>query len=297
MDYTAENIYRSSADLIIKTNEQYWGVDQEDSSKNEWIYVLHDVHTRFSLCVLENIVAKGLQEKERLPLAAIISGRADYLMKLVDKIDGSFGIQQRFHPSYHDYNSKEIEDIAKRMAAETYGDKEKLIDLTYRNVRFGDSIYDDILRGGDVRNRGKVFNCFDISQEQYYCYIRNALAIIDQAFEIFSVMPPRFLITTQYFYTKGLYAHVAKAMGATILITSIDCPSIIVQVKPDNRALSEIKIADIFRAKMGTCLAEYQTAGTVPENLFVIDMAHTKNGGQISGLQNRKNVLDRKSVV
>lgn len=289
MDHIAETNYRKSADLMIQVNEQYWPIDLE--VEDDWIYVLHDVHTRFSICTLEDIVAKGLQGKERLSVAGIISGRADFLMELVDQIDRSFGIEQRFHPSYHDYNSEEIENLAKKMADETYGEKEKLIELTYRNVRFGDVLYDDILRGGDVRNRGKTFSCFEISQEQYYCYIRNALAIIDQAYEIFSSRPPRYLVTSQYFYTKGLYAHVAKVLGAKIIIPSIDCPDIVIQVNPDNRALSEIKVADTLRAKMEKCLAGYQANECTPENFFVMDPMYPEQFKITNKTSKKKNIF------
>lgn len=291
MNYIAERDYRNSADIMIRANEQYWRMDPETANGDGWIYVLHDVHIRFSLCALESIVAKGIQEKEHLPLVSIISGRADYLMELVDQIDRSFGIDQRFHPSYHDYNSEEIEALAKKLASETYGDKGKLVGLTYRNVQFGDVLYDDILRGGDVRNRGKVFSCFDISQEQYCGYIRNALAIIDQAYEIFHARPPRYLVTTQYFYTKGLYAHVAKALGAKILITSIECPDIITQVNPDPRALSEVKVMDTTRVRMEKCLAGYSRNETISENLFVMETTHTEPLRIPEQLCGRKNIF------
>lgn len=105
-------------------------------------------------------------------------------------------------------------------------------------------------------------------------------------------MPPCYLVTTEYFYTKGLYAHVAKALGAKIIITSIDFPDIVTWVNSDHGALSEIKVADMIRAKMEKCLAGYQTNERTPENLFVVDMKSAKKEGQILGLKNgKKNVF------
>ena len=99
MDYIAENDYRYATNLLIRANEQYWYPNSGITKDEGWIYVLHDVHVRFSLCILEDLVAKGLQERERLPIAGIISGRKDYLMEMVDQIDKSFDIEQSFVPA------------------------------------------------------------------------------------------------------------------------------------------------------------------------------------------------------
>ena len=270
MQNPIKNDFRSGVECLVEMNRKYWGNNNTEFIEGEkWIYVLHTVHMWFSLCITECIVAKALQNREKLPVASIISGRAGDMMDLVDRVDESFGIEQRFCPSYHNYDSKEIRTLAEKMSSETYGKKDELLSLEYRGVRFGDPLYDEILRGGSAKDRGKVFDCFSISQEQYYNYVRDALAAIDQAYEIFETRKPYCIVVTEYFYTKSLYAHVAKTLGAKIIITSDSKPDIAVQINSDIRQLSEIKFADVMRITGEKCLEYYQVDDISSRDFFL----------------------------
>jgi len=263
------NDFQIGVDCLIDANKKYWGNRQETTSGKGWIYVLHTLHHDFATYVRENIVAKGVQERDRLPIVSVISGRADELMDLMDQVDESFGIEQRFHPSYYDYNNEKIEELARKLSSETYGNKDGLIGLTYRGIQFGDALYDDILRRGNSKKRGDIFDCFDVSQEKYSAFIRNALTIIDQAYAMFEDKKPCYLVTTEYFYTKSLYAHVACVLGAKILVTSIGCPDIVIQATPNSRQLSDVKLADLRRTEMEKCLREYRINEINATNLFL----------------------------
>lgn len=274
MHNTIKNDFQVGVECLVEMNRKCWRNDNTEIGDGEkWIYVLHALHMRFSVSIVEDIVAKALQNREKLPIASIISGRANDLMDLTSQVDASFGIKQRFCPSYHNYDSEEIRTLAGKMASETYGKKNELLNLEYRGVRFGDVLYNEILRGGSARDRGKVFDCFAISQEQYYGHIRDALAAIDQAYEIFEVRKPGYLVITHYFYTKSLYAHVAKVLGAKIIITSARRADIMVQINPDGRQLSDVKVSDISRVTGEKCL-EYYQAGDISSNDFFL----MKNG-------------------
>lgn len=288
MDNKTKNDFQVGVKCLVEMNKKYWGSDSTEIVKDEkWIYVLHINHTNFSWCLEENIVAKALQNREKLPIASIFSGRADDLMDLVDQVDASFGIAQRLCPSYHSYNNEGIKVLAGRMASETYGNKDTLLDLEYRGVRFGDVLYNEILRGGSGRGRGKVFDCFSISQEQYYGYIRDALAAIDQAYEIFEVRKPCYLVTTEYSYIKSLYAYVAKILGAKIVITSARRADIMVQINSDGRQLSDIKVSDITRVTHEKCLEYYQANDIPCRNFFVTENGH-KDKIEVTEAWNKK---------
>ena len=267
-----KNDFQIGVERFVEMNRRYWGNGSEEITEGEkWIYVLHTNHLKFSWCMTENIVAKALQNGEKLPIASIISGRANDLMNLIDQVDESFGIQQRYCPSYSNYDSKEIRILAGKMASETYGNKVELLSLEYRGVRFGDVLYNEIIRGGSAKDRGKVFDCFSISQDQYYGHIRDTLAAIDQAYEIFEVKKPGFLVVTEYFYTKSLYAYVAEVLGATIIITSvaIGAPDIMVQINSDRRQLSDIKYSDIRLVICEKCLEYYLADDSTYKDFFV----------------------------
>lgn len=272
MHSTTKHDYQTGVQCLIEINRKYgWGNSIEIGDGEKWVYVLHTVHTQFSLCMIENIVAKALQDRTKLPIASIISGRADDLMDLVDQVDASFGIEQRLYPSYHNYDSEEIKTLAGKMAAETYGNKDALLSLEYRDVQFGDVLYNEILRGGSARNRGKVFDCFSISLEQYYGHIRDALAAIDQAYDIFEVRKPGYLVMTEYFYIKALYAYVAKVLGAKIIITFGRRPDVAVQINSDRRQLSEVKLSEILRITAEKCLQNYCADNMSNADFFVVE--------------------------
>jgi hypothetical protein len=290
MSSTTKNDFQIGVECFVEANKKCWKKTEEPASGDGWIYVLHTLHSEFTLSVLEDIVAKGIQRQTSLPIVSIVSGKKDELARLTQEMDISFGIDQRYHLSYYDYNNEEIEKIAKKMSSDTYGDKDGLINLTYRDIRFGDSLYDDILRRGIRKRRGDIFDCFEITQEKYYAFIRNALAIIDQAYELFKKRTPRYLITTEYFYTKALYAHVANALGAKILITSVNCPDIVVQINPDKYRMSDIKYADITRIHMEKCLQENRVNDVYDKDFFVREADQTKNV-EISKDNRRKNVF------
>lgn len=282
--------FQIGVDCFAKANKKFFEDETETKEGEGWIYVLHTLHKQIMPSVLEDIVAKGIQRQTSLPIASIVSGKKDELAELTQEIDISFGVDQMYHLSYYDHNSEEIEKIAKKMSADTYGDKDGLINLAYRGIRFGDSVYDDILRRGTRKRRGDVFDCFEITQEKYYAFIRNALAIIDQAYEMFEKRKPRYLIATEYFYTKALYVHVANALGAKVLITSVMCPDIVVQINPDKHRMSDVKYADIARAHMRKCLQESQVDDVYEKDLFVEEADQTKSV-EISDDKRRKNVF------
>lgn len=271
MNNEAKNDFQIGVECFVEANRKYWEKTKVPVSEDGWIYVLHTLHSEFTLSIVEDIVAKGMQEKCHLPIVSIISGRADEMMGLMDQVDASFGIEHRFHPSYYDYNTPEIETLADTLASQTYGDKDSLLALEYRGICFGDVLYDDILRRGNKRKRGDVVDCFEVSQERYRSFIRNALAIIDQAYEMFDKRKPRYLVTAEYLYTKGLYAHVAKKLGAHILVTAAEFPDVTVQIKSDERQLSEIKVSDTIRIRLEKRLQSYPESTVCDENLFVME--------------------------
>lgn len=257
---------------LIEANTNYWQGSPNITEGSDWIYVLHTLTTAVLPCVHEDIVAKGLQEREKLPIVSVVSGKAN---EFLDNLDRSFGIERRFHSSYHEFDSdaekQRVEQIAEELTSATYGDKEKLLGLIYRGIACGDVIYDDILRRGKTGKRGEVFDCFDISRERYFVFIRNAVAVIDKAYKLFEERPPRYLITAEYAYTKGLYASAALAAGAEVLFAPIESPDIIMQIEPGRVPLQNVKIADATRSKAEHCLKQYKRQCADADNFFLFE--------------------------
>jgi len=259
---------------LIEVNKQYWQNSPNITEGSNWIYVLHTLTTAVLPCVYEDIVAKGLQEKEKMPIVSVVSGKAN---EFLDKLDKSFGIEQRYHSSYHEFDSEaerqKVEQLAQEIASDTYGDKDKLIALTYRGIAYGDAVYDDILRRGRTGKRGEVFDCFDISQERYFVFIRNALTVIDKAYKIFGEKRPLYLITAEHVFTKGLYASVASALGAKIILSSIEAPGILMKVDSSRCLLHKIKIADILKSMKENLFQRHKQVDLDEGNYFLMEVS------------------------
>ena len=116
MSSTTKNDFQIGVECFVEANKKCWKKTEEPASGDGWIYVLHTLHSEFTLSVLEDIVAKGIQRQTSLPIVSIVSGKKDELARLTQEMDISFGIDQRYHLSYYDYNNEEIEKIAKKIA-------------------------------------------------------------------------------------------------------------------------------------------------------------------------------------
>lgn len=279
---------------LIEVNKQYWQNSPNITEDSYWIYVLHTLTTAVLPCVYEDIVAKGLQEKEKMPIVSVVSGKAN---EFLDKLDESFGIEQRFHSSYHEFDSiaekQKVEQLAQEISSATYGDKDKLIALTYRGIAYGDAVYDDILRRGRTGKRGEVFDCFDISRERYFVFIRNALTVIDKAYKLFEERKPSYLITTEHFFIKGLYASVASHCGAKIIFLMSGFPGIAMWIDPKDHLLQDIKTADILKKLCENRLRNNQNDYSDMRNLFVVGYGSNEleRPAPLKLKQGRKNVF------
>lgn len=230
MDAQMENELQAGKKALIAENRRYWKDHQrEEPCTDQWLYIYHGLSLNFEYAVHEDIIALGVQEKERLPIAVVTYGHGD---ELLDDLDASFGLKEVQHLFYSKFKDEESEQktlaTAKCLAASTYGKKDEFLQLTYRGIKCGDAIYDEILK----KHAGEAFDCFDISEEQFCKHIKNALSVIDKAFEILQDKPPAYIVTSEPINLKGLFVSVACSMGAEVLIVSNGFPDIIMRVLP-----------------------------------------------------------------
>lgn len=207
---------------LIEENGRYWKDDPNIEEGKDWIYVFH-MRQPFELCVCEDVVAKGLQKRENLPIASITERT---FIKRFDQLDASFGIKERcvfvqgkcvnLRSRIRTYLS------AKYCAFTTYKKKKKLLGIRYRGISCGNAIWDEIIRydvNGEYYTQDKnVFDCFDIDRGTYFQYLRNAFALVDQSYEIFRKRKPKYYITTEFSFMRSLCGYVARAMGAKLLL-------------------------------------------------------------------------------
>ena len=221
---------------LIEENEQYWANKEHITCGDKWIYVYHGMSSNhFEWAVHENIAAKGLQKKTHFPIISVIDGHG---RALPEGLDESFGIEEVVHLFYSKYldesAQKRIHETAEQFAESTYQKKEKLLQLEYRGIKFGDELYDTLLLK-NWQNDEPTFDCFDFSMEQYTHYIRGVLSLIDHTFELFSKKTPAYVITTEKMQLKRLFGDIARIFGAEEIIILNSPPDTLVSVPAETK--------------------------------------------------------------
>lgn len=255
---------------LIKENRNYWKAKSNITQGNQWIYVYHGMSSdHFDWAVHENIVAKGLQAKTGFPITSVIDG---FGHALPEGLDESFGIVDSAHMFYSKYADKSSEEstetTAKEMAEATYKDKDKLLQLEYRGIKFGNELYDHLLFKNWQKDEVS-FDCFDLSLERYIHDIRAALSLIDQAFAMFTQRRPAYVITAEKILLKSLLGNVAKVFGAKEIIILNDWPETLVQIPPETTC-GRVTVSDISITAVQSHLKCMKTALEKEDDLFVI---------------------------
>ena len=251
---------------LIEENRQYWRNSTPENLENKYIYTFHTYSREWELNILENLVAKGIQEKEKLPIIAITY---ENYQKATDEMDQSFEIQP-LHFGLEKRNHI-IRSIYRFLAAKyisfvTYGKKEKLFQIKYRKIECGDVIHDEIIRWCD----GAYFDCFDISQKRYFEYLEYAFRVIDKAYAIFKRNTPEYFVVNELCYMPGLVASVAGAFGAKVLRVEPLHGDMVGLCPPEKVLYKEIKLADLLQ-KVIEAQDNKKISTEKAENRFVIE--------------------------
>lgn len=257
---------------LIRENRKYWASKSNVTQGNKWIYVYHGMSSaHFDWAVREDIVAKGLQKKTHLPIVSVIDG---YGCTLPEGLDESFGINITTHLLYSKYVSehseKTIHEMAKAMAEATYKDRDKLLALEHRGIKFGDELYDHILMK-DWQNDEPSFDVFSISLDQYAHHIRNALSMIDHTFELFSQRRPAYVITTEKIHLKRLFGDIARLFGAEEIIVLSGWPGVLMRIPSDRPQEEKVLTSSCMQAAVKYYIEHKKIDIEKANNLFVVD--------------------------
>ncbi len=267
-----EDIYLEIKKELVQKNREYWAGKNKVTQGDKWIYVYHGMSAaQFDWAVRENIVAKGLQEKTQLPIISVIDG---YGRILPEGFDESFGISDSVHLLYNKFVDEQSEKItretANALAEATYKDKDGLLELEYRGIKFGDELYDYLLQK-NWQKEEPTFDCFDLSKDQYTHYIRNALSLIDHAFAMFSQRRPAYVITTEKIQLKRLFGDVARVSGADEIIILSDWPEVLVRIPSGRPQGKKASVSDCMQAAVKYYIEHKELDIVKTNNLFVIE--------------------------
>jgi len=262
-----EDTFIEIKEKLIEENRKYWAGKRNITQGDKWIYVYHGMSgNHFDWAVHEDIAVKGLQEKTGLPIISVIDG---FGRALPEGLDESFGISDTTHLFYSKYVDEDSEETtykaAKELAEATYQDKDKLLQLEYRGIKFGNGLYDDLLLR-NWKSDAPTFDCFDISLEEYAHCIRNALSLIDHAYDLFSQKCPAYVITTEKILLKRLFGDIARTFGAKEMIVMSDWPEILIEIPVEAKNTSS---ANCMKAAIEYCGMRLENA-QIYDDLFVI---------------------------
>ena len=160
-----------------------------------------------------DIVAKGLQQRYKLPIYAFSVGDDAY--SFVEG-DASFGIEGIYIDEYKrlmDFDSENGTEI-ERIVEELFGNKEKILKFQYKNIKCGDYIWDYMM--------GISFDLKNISKENFKNIISKTLSIIETAFLLFYEKKPSYVVVDEAIKMEGLYACVAAYLGAKVVVPNLE---------------------------------------------------------------------------
>lgn len=252
---------------LFEKNRTYWDAVPNIKDGKKWIYAYHALPLEFDMALLEDVAAKGLQNKESLPIASVSYGSCPSC----DGLDSSFGIDDIQHLNgkrYVNLRSRIRTYIEAKFASlRTYKKGKRLFALHYRGISCGDEIHDTIIREAsfDERN-GRSFGCFDVGREEYFRYIREAMSVIDWSFALFEKKRPAYVISTECIYTKGLFGSVAAFLGAKLITTSLETADILLE---NSRGKMELMTEKLQR-KIENHLDRNPALKPETDNLFVL---------------------------
>lgn len=202
---------------MIEENKKYWANFSKTTKGDRWIYVHHRIINEVNFIVYEDIVTKGLQKQEQCPVIAVSMEDS----ALAREVDDSFQIKE--HHILGLERKRTWVNTARAWAATwyyvllTYGKKKKLFQAKYRGIDWGNGIHDTIVQENAMKTHGEQQDCFDIDRKAFFRYVKNALSMIDQSYDILKRKRPAYVVTSLELQINGLFEKVAKKMGAKVI--------------------------------------------------------------------------------
>lgn len=201
---------------MFEKNKKYWDKRKSSNRMNEgWICVYHSLAYHLELSMLEDLIAKGIQKKEKLPIVAFSYGDGN---EAFTEGDLSFGIEAK-QVGYCDnsfWSRIRVSIMVAWHVVRTYQKRDRLLSLKYRGVSCGNAIWDQVVWIEQCNNFKQI------SKKQYKECITDAFNIIERATKEFSKYTPKYLVIDEWGRVPAVWANVAAHLGATIVRGGLD---------------------------------------------------------------------------
>lgn len=201
---------------LFKKNKEYWDKEKKPiETDKEWVCVYHSLAWHLELSMLLDLIAKGIQKKEHLPIIAFSYG--DSNESFVEG-DLSFGIEAK-EVGYCDnsfFSQTRVVLMSKFASFWSYQKKDRLLKLKFRGIPCGNAIWDQIVWIEQCNNFKMI------SRKQYKECLTNAFTIMERAVKELSRYKPKYLVIDEWVRIPALWANVAIHMGAEIVNPDLD---------------------------------------------------------------------------
>ena len=197
-----ENI--STRYKFYEKNQLLWESENQYEYYNGNSLILHTMPWHFEICVAQDVAAKKLEKKYNVkPIAySLTSGGFTF-----EEGDKSFLIDSHVLDINKELNRKSNSwnERIKKIVEETYGDENKIKNISYRNIECGDGILDQMVVSAPI---GEM-----ISKDGFEIIIRRAFNYIDIGLELIDMYKPEFLVVDENVRLENVFTNIAARKG------------------------------------------------------------------------------------
>ena len=225
---------------LYEENKKYWESENYDK-RDGYICIGHAIPYHLTHSMALDLTAKGIQQREHLPVMGFSVG---LISDSFQEGDESFGYIGRNYDIENDYIRRfDKEETLQTIVDKCYGKKEEIINLKYRGINCGDSLWETLVVNSDQ------FDCSRVDKNIFIHIVKKVLVTVDLAYEIFEQYPPKYFLLEEGVRLLGLYAAVAAKLGAKIIIPRIDAANYPIIFKSDSFKLEGI-VAKEYNLRM-----------------------------------------------
>lgn len=223
--------------------------------------ILHCLPHGLEFCIVENMVARKICGNSGINYVSIQYGM---YRKATEQLDRSFGIEPLFIEWEKSVAEPERNFISETMERflETADPRKTFHYLTYRGIRYGDVLYDQLLRLGFLSQDGKRF----VPSKNVFKTFSLAFHIIDRAYDFFEKNDCSYIVLSEWLYLNGMFARVGQEFGAEIFVIDVLRPKLVAHITPDRKLFDDIIWADMIKAKGDLDFP----IGRIEKDLFVV---------------------------
>lgn len=203
----------STRKKLFDENRRYWG-ECKYSEKRGYICIVHTLPWHLEWGMTLGIIAKGLQEKEKLPVVGFSIGNSFDSFEVGDESFGFTGLSYDIENDYVKNFDKDelLEEIVNRC----YGNKDAILALEYRGISCGDSFWEMLIACSPY------LDCARVDKAIFIHTVKQVLTIVDLAYQMFEKYPPKYFMIDEPVRLAGLYSLVAAKMGAEIVASRME---------------------------------------------------------------------------